>query len=105
MDFGFGEGATDTEDHAFAVVAADADGFEGGAVADGAVDADLVVGGVEDEVIDLGQLAGASFGEFLIELFVEVGDLAGGDLEAAKFLHDFGDAAGADTLNVEGGDG
>jgi|GEM_PF-3342939 len=55
VDFGFGEGATDTENHAFSVVAANADGFERGAVADGAVDADLVVGGVEDEVLDFGQ--------------------------------------------------
>jgi hypothetical protein len=34
--------------HAFAVVASDADGFECGAVADGPVDADFVIGGVED---------------------------------------------------------
>lgn len=105
VDFGLGERATDAEDHAFAVVAADADGFEGGAVAHGAVDADFVVGGVEDEVLDFGQWAGAPFGEFVVELFVEVGDLAGGDLEAAKIFHDFGDAAGADALDVEGGDG
>ena len=55
VDFGFGEGATDTKDHAFAVVAADADGFERGAVADSAVDAHLVIGGVKDEVADLGE--------------------------------------------------
>ncbi len=57
VDFGFGKGAADTEDHAFAVVAADADGLEGGAVAHDAVDADFVVGGVEDEVLDFGQRA------------------------------------------------
>lgn len=105
VDFGFGEGAVDTEDHAFAVVAADADGFESGAVADSAVDADFVVGGVEDEVFYLGKRAGAPFGEFFVELFVEVGYLAGGDFEAAEGFHDFGDAAGGDALDVEGGDG
>jgi hypothetical protein len=43
VDFGFGEGATDAKDHAFSVIASDADGFEGGAVADDAVDADFVI--------------------------------------------------------------
>jgi len=31
--------------------------------------------------------------------------LAGGDLEATKFLHDLGDSAGADALDVKSGDG
>lgn len=57
VDFGFGEGATDSKDHAFAVLAADADGFECGAVARSAVDADFVVGGVEDEVLDFRERA------------------------------------------------
>lgn len=38
-------------------------------------------------------------------MLVEVGDLARGDFETAEFFHDFGDAAGADSLDVEGGDG
>ena len=61
VDFGFGEGAGDAEDEAFAVVAANADGDEGGAVPDVAVDADLVVGGVGEEVGDFGKGAGAPF--------------------------------------------
>lgn len=31
--------------------------------------------------------------------------MAGRDLKAAKVFHDFGDAAGADALNVECGNG
>jgi len=61
VDFGFGEGAGDAKNEAFAVVAADADGDEGGAVPDVAVDADLVVGGVGEEMGDLGKRAGAPF--------------------------------------------
>ena len=61
VDLGFGEGAGDAEDEAFAVVAADADGDEGGAVPNVAVDADLVVGGVGEEVVDLGKGAVAPF--------------------------------------------
>ena len=57
VNFGFGEGATDAKDHAFAVIASDADGFEGGAVADGAVDADFVIGGIEDEILDFREWA------------------------------------------------
>ena len=100
MDFGFGEGTTDAKDHALAVVATNADGLEGGTVAHGSVDSDFVVGGVEDEVTDLGQGAGRPFGELLIKLFVEVGDLAGRNLKATQLFHDFGDAPGADTLDV-----
>ena len=58
MDFGFGEGAGDAEDEAFAVVAPDPDGDEGGAIPDVAVDADLVVGGIGEEVGDLGKGGG-----------------------------------------------
>ncbi len=60
MDFGLGEGATDSEDHALAIVAADAVGDERGAVADNPVDADFVVGGVEGHVRDRGKGAGAN---------------------------------------------
>jgi len=105
VDFGFGEGATDTQDHAFAVGGADSVGNEGGAIADDPVDADFVVGGVEEEEIDGGERAGTPFAEVFIEEFVEVGDLGGRDLEAAESLHDFGDAAGADALDIHGGDG
>ena len=98
-------GATHSEDHALAVVAADAVGDEGGAIAHDAVDADFVVGGVDDQVRDLGQRAGAPFFELFVELFVEVGDLAGGYLEAAQLLHDPGDSAGANTFDIHGGDG
>jgi hypothetical protein len=47
MDLCFREGATDTEDDAFTIIAADAVGGERGAVADNSVDAYLVIGGIE----------------------------------------------------------
>jgi len=100
VDFGFRESAGDAEDEAFAVVAADADGDEGGAVPDVAVDADLVVGGVGEEVGDLGKGAGAPFFKLPVEFGGEFGDLGGGDLKAAEFAHDGGDAAGADALEI-----
>ena len=105
VDLGFGEGAGDAEDEAFAVVAADADGDEGGAVADIAVDADLVVGGVGEEVGDLGKGAVAPFFKLAVELGGQLGDLGGGDFEATKFAHDGGDPAGAETLEIHAEDG
>lgn len=105
MDLGFGEGAGDAEDEAFAVVPPDADGDEGGAVADVAVDADLVVGGVCEEVGDLGKGAAAPFFKLPVELGGELGNLSGGDFETAEFAHDGGDAAGADALEIHARDG
>ena len=52
VDFSFAQGAGYAEDHSFSVFAAHADGDQGGAISDGAVDADFVVGGVEGEVDD-----------------------------------------------------
>lgn len=49
MNLGFGKCARDTEDHAFAVITSNSDGYECGAIPYSSVDADLVVGGVEEE--------------------------------------------------------
>jgi len=100
VDFCLGECATDTEDHALAVIAADPMGDECGAVADNPVDADFVLGGVEGDVRDRGKRAGAPFFELGIELLVEVGDL-----EAAHLLHDPSDTARADPLDIHRGNG
>ena len=105
MDLGLGEGAGDAEDEAFAVVPADADGDEGGAVADVAIDADLVVGGVGEEVGDLRKGAASPFFKLPVEFGGELGNLGGGDLEAAEFAHDGGDAPRADTLKIHARDG
>jgi hypothetical protein len=80
-------------------------GVEGGAVSHIAVDVDLVVGGVGKQVGDLGQRAVAPFFELPIQFSGELGDLGGGDVEAAKFTHDGGDAAGADALKIRARDG
>lgn len=105
VDFSFGQRADHAEDHAFAIIAAYADGFECGTVTNGALDADLVIGGIEDEVADFGKSAGASFGKLLVELLVEIRNLPRRDLESAKLLHVLGDAAIADALDIEGGYG
>jgi len=105
MNLGFGEGAGHSEDDTLAVTAAHARGDEGSAVSDDAVDTDFVVGGVDSEVEDLGEWAAAPLFELFIKLLIEVRDLAGRDFEAAELFHDFGDFAGADTLDIHGGDG
>ena len=105
VDFGFGEGAGDTKDHAFAIFAAHSDGFEGGAVANGAVDTNFVVGGVEGEVANFSEGSIAPLFEFGVELGGQFGYLGGGDLEAGELFHDFGDSAGGDALEIHGGDG
>ena len=86
MDLGLGKGDGDTEDHAPAVLAADADGGEHGAGTHDAIDADLFVTGVEDEVADGrdGPLA-PSF-EHGVEIGGGAADLGGSDLQAAEFL-------------------
>ena len=105
MHFSLGQSAADSEDHAFTIAEADAMGDEGGAVSDRAVDTDFVVGGVEGHVSDLGQWAGAPFFKFFVELFIELGDLAGRDFEAAHRFHDFGDTPGADAFDIHSCDG
>ncbi len=72
MDLGLGQSATDTEDHALAIVPTESVGDQSGAVADDPVDTDFVVGGVDGHVCDLGKRTGAPFYEFNVELFVKV---------------------------------
>ena len=67
VDLGLGEGAGDTKDDALAVIPPYSNGNEGGAVAHVTGDTDFVVGGVKEEMGDLGKKAGAPFFELLIE--------------------------------------
>lgn len=105
VGFGLGDSGGDAQDEAFGVVAADADGGEDGAVAHGPVEANLDVGGVEDEEGDLGQGAGAPFFELGIELGGEARDLGGGDVEPTEFLDDGFDAACGNALEIHFGHG
>ena len=43
--------------------------------------------------------------EFCIEISCKAGDLSGGNIQAAKFFEDFGDAASGDALKVHLCDG
>ncbi len=81
------------EDHALAVVPPNAVCDERGAVADNSVDSDFVVGGVDDQIRDLGKRTAPPFFELSVELFVEVRHLAGRHLEPAHLFHDSGDTA------------
>ena len=61
---GFAENA---RDDAFSVISPDSDGNESGAVAHVTTDTDFVVGGVAEELGDLGKWAGMPLFELLIE--------------------------------------
>lgn len=100
----FGKGGGSSKDHAFAIVAPDADGDEDGAVAHGGIDAHLDVGGVEEEVGDFRQWTVAPFFKGFIEFCGESGDLSGCDFHAAEFSHDMLDATGGDSLEIHFGD-
>jgi hypothetical protein len=105
VGFCLGEGAGNTENHALGVVASDADSCEGCAIPDRTVESDLDVSGVEDEVSDFGQRTVSLEVEFSIEISSKAGDLSGGNVQAAKFFEDFGDAASGDALKVHLCDG
>lgn len=70
MDFGLGQGTTDSEDHALAIGTAHAVGDVGGTVFDRTVDTKIVVGGVERHVGDFGERMDAPLPKFFVELLV-----------------------------------
>jgi len=82
-----------------AVISPDSNRNESGAVAYVTADTDFVVGGVEEELGDLGQRVGAPLFELLIEGGGKVRDPGGGDFEAAELSDDLGDASGASPPN------
>ena len=73
VDFGFGEGDGGSEDHAFPVVAPNADTHQESAVAHGGIDAHVDVGGVEEEVEDFRQRTVAPFFKGFIKARGEAG--------------------------------
>ena len=77
----------------FAIGPADADDCEHGAVAHGAAETSLGVGGVEHEIADFGQRAAAPFLKLVVELGGEARDLGGGNFASAEFPHDGLDTA------------
>jgi hypothetical protein len=94
-----------TENHALGVVASDFDGYEDCAIPDRTVESDLNVGRVEDEVSDFGQRTVAPEVEFSVEISSKAGDLSRGDIQAAKFFENLGDAASGNALKAHFGDG
>ncbi len=99
------ECAGDPQNDALAVLALDADGTEDGAVTHRTVEADLEVCGVEEEEADFGQRAVAPLFELGVEFGGELGDLSGGDIQAAKLGKNPCDAACGYALEVHFGDG
>ena len=67
MNFGFREGSQETPKHAPSPVRSDADGGEQGGIADHAAVTQLLVAGVEEEIVDLAQRPAAPGGEFLVQ--------------------------------------
>ncbi len=100
VGFCLGERAGNTGNHAIGVVASDADGYKVCAVANRTVESDLNVGGIEDKVSDFGQRTVAPKVELSIEIKSKARDLIGGDIQAANFFEDFGDAASGDALEI-----
>ena len=105
VDFGFGERDGDTEDGAFPIGGAHSYRDEDGAAPDDVIITDVFIHGVDDEVGDFGDGAGAPSVDLFVELFGGFANLVRRDLEAAEFFHDFGDAASGDTLEIHFGDG
>jgi len=66
VDFGFRRIAGDAE-HAPSPVRPDADGGEQGGIADHAALAQLLVAGIEQEIVDLAQRPAAPSSEFLVQ--------------------------------------
>ena len=84
----------EAEDHAPAVLAADADGDEHGTGAHDTVDAHLFVAGIEDEMADGRNGPLAPRLEHGIHLGGGAADLGGGDFQPAELLEDLGHSAG-----------
>ena len=94
MDFGLGEGDGDAQNEAAAIDLADADGDEDGAAADGSLDPDFFIAGVEQYMAYGIEGPGAPLSKEGIELGGDAADFGGGDGGAAEFFEDGGDSAG-----------
>jgi len=88
------KGDGDAQDHAPAVVAADADGGEHGTGTYDTIDADLFIAGIEDEMADGRDGPLAPRFKHGTHLGGGTADLGGGDFQPAEFLQDLGHPAG-----------
>ena len=103
VDFGFRGIARDAE-HAPSPVRPDADGGEQGGIADHAALAQLLVAGVEQEIVDLAQRPAAPSSEFLVQERGGPADLGRRQALQAELGHHLGGIAGGDALHVHLGD-
>ena len=103
VDFGFRWIAGDAE-HAPSPVRSDADGGEQGGIADHATVTQLLVAGVEEEIVDLAQRPAAPGGEFLVQQSGSPADLGRRQALQAELGHHLGSIAGGDALHVHLGD-
>ena len=103
MDFGFRWIAGDAE-HAPSPVRSDADGGEQGGIADHAAVTQLLVAGVEKEIVDLAQRPAAPGGEFLVQQSGSPADLGRRQALQAELGHHLGGITGGDALHVHLGD-
>ena len=103
VDFGFRGIAGDAE-HAPSPVRSDADGGEQGGIADHAALAQLLVAGVEQEIVDLAQRPAAPSSEFLVQERGGPADLGRRQALQTELGHHLGGIAGGDALHVHLGD-
>ena len=94
VDFSFRQGDGDAQNEAAAIDLADADGDEDGAAADGSLDPDFFIAGVEQNMAYGIEGPGAPLLKEGIELGGDAADFGGGDGGAAEFFEDGGDSAG-----------
>src|SRR5512142_1834172 len=103
VDFGFRGIAGDAE-HAPSPVRPDANSGEQGGIADHAAVAQLLVAGVEEEIVDLAQRPAAPGSEFLVQQSGSSADLGRRQALQAELGHHLGGIAGGDALHVHLGD-
>ena len=104
VDFGFAQGDADAEDLALAV-GTDAQGDEHRAVEHAAAVADLFIAGIEEDVGEGTEGAGAPELEIGVEAGGALADLSGTHGGAAKLFEDGGDFASGDALDIHFGEG
>ena len=103
VDFGFRWIAGDAE-HAPSPVRSDADGGEQGGIADHAAVTQLLVAGVEEEIVDLAQRPAAPGGEFLVQQSGSPADLGRRQALQAELGHHLGGITSGDALHIHLGD-
>ena len=103
VDLGFAQGDADAEDGALAI-GADPEGDEHGAIEHAAAVADFFVAGIEEDVRESRERAGAPGFQIGVEKRGTMADVSGAHGGAAEFFEDGGDLPGGDALDIHFGE-